>query len=1450
MNFPPSLRPVIMVAVLFLPGAVRAQLVNAALGQPVTASGPVYDAERSPSMITDGSASSFSHPASSTTPANFKYTINLGSNQPLNKLRFLNRSGCCPERLTNYRVSVFATDPAVAGATAGWTTVVRANGSNSGDSGVDEVLAGAHATGVFAGQWLQIQNLSNLVHHPQLAEFEALTSPNLALYKRVTASAATAAGLPPANLTDGNAATASYPAGGTGATSGFYYELDLAGDFTLDRLVLYSGQACCPERLQNFRVTFYADNAGTPGAQRWSGDLRTDGTFPSTGSGEVIRADQGTGEFRGRFVRITNLGYAANNPQIAEIEAYRAIPPSIRYFTTTAGNITQTGAPGLPAGATLSWDVPGATSVNISPGVGNVAFPAGTVTVSPLTATTYTLTASNIAGSGTATLLIAVDAAQLPPRINEIMTDNGNGLEDEDGSPVDWIELYNANAFTVPLAGAWLSDDILVPTRWMFPPGSVLPPHGYLTVFASGKDRSVPAAPLHTNFELKKSGETVSLYAPDGTTLWSRLPGDFPVSPTYPAQTRDTSYGINGSGEARFFRPATPGAVNASLGFAAVVADTSFSPKRGFYTTPQSVTLTTGTPGAVIRYTTNGTRPTESTGTLYTAPIAVNATTVLRAAAFLAGAAPTNVDTHTYLFPNSVPSQPTMMASVTGNATLGPQIPAALMDLPSISLTLPSTATVNQDTEVETAVEWLSNTDPLEHTKVDAGITNFGGAYTGFNKKSFRLYFRAEYGDKQLAAPLFAGHEHGLRPATSFDSIELRNGSHDMSMRGFYMSSLFTDQVTMEMGHLAPHGRMVHLYLNGTYWGMYYLRERWNAAMHADYLGGNKEDYEAINGNLNVGGWADPGTAFDGDGSAWAYLKTMRAAYPELRSLVDVQNFTDFMITFMFGNSEDEWRSVGPARLIGAGSGARFILNDPDGWLSVNSNNQISAWDGSDNNTARSASWNASTGVFTQGRSMGDGPASLLSAMYLTGGAEYRILLADSIHRHLFGNGALTPARNDARLRTMCTAVERAFIPESARWSYDTSQNRTFASWKAARDVCLNTWIPSRTNAVLTQFRSAGFYTTLNAPVFSQNGGTFPVGFMLSLSVASLPAGALIHYTTDGSDPRVADGAVASSALTYAAAIPLSGNTVVRARTRTTAGVWSALQESFFQDALSTPVPAGSVVPAEIHFNPSGDDDTEFVELMNVSPGAVNLRGCQFTAGIDFTFSNFRDAILAPGQRLVLVDSEFAHRGRYGWDRKVGGIYSGNLNNSGEPLVLSCGGTVVFDLSFGELGQSLADGDGHSLTLIRPRSGLDLRDPANWRPSAAPQGSPGESDIGSPFSGNPAADADGDGLIAFAEYALASSDHTFDAAAGEAIAAPAGGPVLFSFHRAATADDAVVTAEVSPDLATWHSGPAWLVPHSQEKLADGRILSRFTAGPSLTAAGTHAFLHLKITPRP
>ncbi|MES2697859.1 MAG: chitobiase/beta-hexosaminidase C-terminal domain-containing protein [Verrucomicrobiota bacterium] len=78
------------------------------------------------------------------------------------------------------------------------------------------------------------------------------------------------------------------------------------------------------------------------------------------------------------------------------------------------------------------------------------------------------------------------------------------------------------------------------------------------------------------------------------------------------------------------------------------VAAPSFSPGAGTYATAQSVTITTGTSGATIRYTTNGTTPTSTTGTVYSSPVSISATSTLKAIAYKSGMADSTVTSGTY----------------------------------------------------------------------------------------------------------------------------------------------------------------------------------------------------------------------------------------------------------------------------------------------------------------------------------------------------------------------------------------------------------------------------------------------------------------------------------------------------------------------------------------------------------------------------------------------------------------------------------------------------------------------------------------------------------------------------------------------------------------------------------------------------------------------------------
>ncbi|MGA3008476.1 MAG: chitobiase/beta-hexosaminidase C-terminal domain-containing protein [Opitutaceae bacterium] len=78
------------------------------------------------------------------------------------------------------------------------------------------------------------------------------------------------------------------------------------------------------------------------------------------------------------------------------------------------------------------------------------------------------------------------------------------------------------------------------------------------------------------------------------------------------------------------------------------VATPTFSPAGGTYASAQSVAISDSTSGASIRYTTDGSTPSETAGTLYSGPVSIASTTTLKAIAYESGMTDSSVATATY----------------------------------------------------------------------------------------------------------------------------------------------------------------------------------------------------------------------------------------------------------------------------------------------------------------------------------------------------------------------------------------------------------------------------------------------------------------------------------------------------------------------------------------------------------------------------------------------------------------------------------------------------------------------------------------------------------------------------------------------------------------------------------------------------------------------------------
>jgi len=909
----------------------------------------------------------------------------------------------------------------------------------------------------------------------------------------------------------------------------------------------------------------------------------------------------------------------------------------------------------------------------------------------------------------------------------------------------DWIEVHNLTDQPIDLGGMHLTDRDDELQRWAFPAGTSIVASGYLVVFASGDSITDPALDesgrLHTDFSLSGGGEFLALTDATGEILDQY---------DFPEQVADISYG-DFAGERRYFSEPTPGAVNSGQ-FTGFVADTKFDVDRGFYDEPFDLVITSQTIGAEIRYTLNGSEPTETTGNVYDGPITIEGTTVLRAAAYKPGYQPTTVDTHTYIFLDDVLQQPTNPVGFpsTWNGTgANYQVDPEIVNHPDysdeIKADLRAIPTVSIVTTVEdmfgssgiysnpggrgdawerpASVEWIE-TDGDTLFQVNAGVQVVGGASRGAgNKKhSFRVSFKTQYGPGTLKAPIF-----GEDAAQEFNTFTLRAGFNDVwpnAHNATYLQDRWAAEAQMAMGGLAGHGNFVHLYVDGLYWGLYNPVERPDDAFAASYLGGEKEDYDAYHTNAISSGTADAWNKLQNDVNTLPGLANDPAAlavkYAEIEQELDIPAFIDYFIVNHYANNGDWPHNNWWATYDRAGNG-KWLFHSWDaefGLRSVGGNNV-----------------NGSTG----------GQVGNLYAK-LRNVPEFKSAYADQIQKHFFNDGALTLQRNLDWLDEAEARLYEGIVGESARWGdgyNDSGAPRTRdGNWTPQINWLRDTYFPARSSvtsgagsSVLQQYKNAGLYPNIDAPSLSingssQHGGFITVGDTLTITGSN----GTIYYTLDGTDPRLTGGDIDPGANSYGSPITVNVTTDVNARVWT-GSEWSALlTATYYVDA---PRP-GDLSITEINYNPYdaplGSPYTsgqfEFIELRNTGTETFNLDRVTLSGAVTYDFSGAAVTQLAPDEYVLVVSDETAFLSRYinTPNSIIAGVFMDDtqLSNSGETIRLANPGDEILQLfTYNDSGPwpGKADGKGSALEVLDVEG--DYNDPDNWRSSGEVGGTPG-----------------------------------------------------------------------------------------------------------------------------
>ncbi len=205
----------------------------------------------------------------------------------------------------------------------------------------------------------------------------------------------------------------------------------------------------------------------------------------------------------------------------------------------------------------------------------------------------------------------------------------------------------------------------------------------------------------------------------------------------------------------------------------------------------------------------------------------------------------------------------------------------------------------------------MINPDGSEGFQVNCGIRIAGGGGRNpiHKKHGLRALFKGIYGPTKLKYKLFPDTD-----VDEFDTIVFKScmniswNDYDPFLRthALFNRDRWCQDTQRDMGAISTHGRFVHLYLDGLYWGIYDMLERPDASFMAHYLGGEKENYDAINQSEII----------DGDMVSWNATINMANSggsrgydnswYEDMQQWVDIDNICDHILN-QFYNGNIDW---------------------------------------------------------------------------------------------------------------------------------------------------------------------------------------------------------------------------------------------------------------------------------------------------------------------------------------------------------------------------------------------------------------------------------------------------------------------------------------------------------------------------------------------------------------
>jgi len=380
---------------------------------------------------------------------------------------------------------------------------------------------------------------------------------------------------------------------------------------------------------------------------------------------------------------------------------------------------------------------------------------------------------------------------------------------------------------------------------------------------------------FHTSFGLSSKGETVSLFDPNN---------NFADVIQYPKLQQENSYGRSADGANSWclFQSPTVNSANGGFCYTGYANEVSFSLQPGIYQSAQILSLSSS-PGNIY-YSLDGSEPNVNSA-LYAAPISLDSTRVVRALVYPVAPSllPSSIATNTYFINESFQLPVLSLTSP----------PFGLFDsLQGMYAYGPNADSVFPYHYANFHNEWARNGHSEYFTpsgtlgfELDHQLRMHGGWSRGFPQKSFRIYAKDDFGSAEIDYPLFP-----YRNYEKIKNFNLRNAGLDWN--SVHFRDIMMNRALMNSNLDVGDGRNCLVFLNGKYWGVYEIRERYDE----NYLS------NIYNIEKDVDLISQQGFIHRGDNDDWLRMHrfitasnmSLQQNYDSIKKILDVENLADY----------------------------------------------------------------------------------------------------------------------------------------------------------------------------------------------------------------------------------------------------------------------------------------------------------------------------------------------------------------------------------------------------------------------------------------------------------------------------------------------------------------------------------------------------------------------------